>query len=189
MSERLKVLEHPEKYKAGTRVLFMKGRNKDGGDVRRMFTRVSHSPERFDDALRELLLISRPTERIYASAAPRSMSKAIRDFKTRQIAADYDADSELFYRAIMDRWVSCLMQPANAAEKIWLFDCDTDEEYQATLEELRLHYSRPFEPYCYKTKTGHHIVTQAFNRRLLSSAVQSIIDTNPLMLWAHPEAP
>ena len=118
------VIDHPERFRTGTRVLFLKGRNKDGCSDQRTIMRISHTQDQFDRRLSELLEAQRPGERIYAAAGPRSMAAAVRVFKERQLAAEYDQDPEAFYRSMDARWASCLMAPRAQYGKTWLFDCD-----------------------------------------------------------------
>lgn len=177
------LIEHPEQFKTGARVLMLKGRHKDGVEKERTIVRVSHGVDQFDGALGTLVSALRPGERIYASAGERSMPAAIREFKRRQLDADYDDDPQRFYRALNERWVASLMQPASQLEKLWLFDCDTPEDLARVEAELAASYERE-PPYKYATKSGAHIVLQPFDKSKLSDASRALIHTNPILLWA-----
>ena len=181
----MKVIDHPERFRTGTRVLFLKARNKDGCTDQRTLMGISHDVEQFDRRLDELVAAVRPGERIYASAGPRSMSSAMRVFKERQLAADYDGDPEAFYRSIKTSWASCLMAPRAQDGKVWLFDCDEPADAERVEAELAEHYDRDVEPYRYTTKSGAHIVVAPFNKARLSDGVRALIHDNPLMLWGY----
>ena len=178
------MIEHPERFRTGTRVLMLKGRHKDGIVNERTVLRVTHSVEHFEKALRELVTMATDGERIYGSAGERCMSSAIREFKRRQLDADYDDDPQRFYRAINDRWVASLMQPTSQADKMWLFDCDSPADADLVESELARHYDRPVAPYRYASKSGAHIVVQPFNRALLTDASRRLIHDNAIILWA-----
>ena len=107
----MNLINHPATYKDGTHVLFLKGRYKDGIQDQRMVFRVSHSPGEFDMWVQSLSEISQESERIYASAGARDLNRAIRVFKERQLANDYDENPQQFYRKLNTRWCSCLMKP------------------------------------------------------------------------------
>ncbi len=178
------VIPHPESYMSGTRMLMLKSRYKDGVDKQRTILRVSHSAEQFVKCRDDLLGMMRPNERIYASAGERDLSKAIRIFKERQLANDYDDDPGLFYRTIETRWTGCLMDVKAQAGKVWLVDCDTAEDAEQAKRELDRCYDRPIPPYAYASKSGMHMVVQAFDRSKLTDHVRSLIHENAIMLWA-----
>ena len=180
----MNIIEHSPAFKSGTRVLLLRGRNKDRVVRQRAIARVSHSEEMFDRTIEDFVRIAKAGERIYASAGRRSMPAAIREFKRRQLDADYDNDPEKFYRSINDRWVASLMQPSSQSEKLWLFDCDDADTYADLARELDAHYSKDLVRYDYKTKSGRHVITKPFNRTLLSDKVRATLHENPIMLWA-----
>ena len=68
----------------------------------------------------------------------RDITKAARLFKHRIIEAEYDSDTESFYKDIHNQWVSCLMIKTSTLKKdtLWMFDCDTEEEYKECLQVL-----------------------------------------------------
>jgi hypothetical protein len=181
----LHALAHPAHYKAGARVLVLRARNKDGADEPRTISRASFSATEFDRQLESLIRLLRPGERVYASAGARDVSKAIRLFKERQLAADYDPDSDAFYRCIESRWLSCLMDTRCQAEKIWLFDCDSAEDASRVRQELAQRDGLPASPYEYQTKSGMHFVVVSFDKSKLSDHTRALIHDNALMLWAY----
>ena len=81
-------IDHPDRFKAGTRVLMLAGRHKDGLEQQRKIIRVAHTSDEFDRVYADLSAMRAPHERIYGSAAARDMAKAIRRFKEAQLAAD-----------------------------------------------------------------------------------------------------
>lgn len=176
---------HPKQFKEGTRVLFLKGRHKDGIENERMLTRLSHDPTQFDRSIAEFVALARPGERIYASAGARDVRDAARWFKQRQIDADYDPDPLHFYRNLYQRWASALMQPGSQAEKFWLIDCDTPEHVELTRHALLNWYDRELPPYWYETKSGQHCIIQPFNRSRIDGRVAALMHDNPIMLWGY----
>jgi hypothetical protein len=178
------LIEHPESFTDGTRVLMLKSRHKDGIAEERAILRVSHGVDRFRRQMNYLLEIMRPSERIYASAGQRDLKKAIRLFKERQLEADYAGEPEEFYRHIDARWASCLMAPAAQLEKFWVFDCDTPEDSMSVRNEYFADGAK-VEPYCYRSKNGEHIVVAPFNRSRLSGPVNALLHDNAIILWAH----
>ncbi|MBX9924838.1 MAG: hypothetical protein K2Y05_00635 [Hyphomicrobiaceae bacterium] len=178
------LLSHPERFKLGTRVLLLRGRPKDGLPHNRAKPVFTPDPENFDAAIDALAKLALPGERIYATAGARDLDKAIRLFKERQLAADYDADPHDFYRHLDRRWETALMASTSQAEKLWLFDCDTPDDTAVVTDELaRANLREP--PYRYATKSGTHIIVQPFERSQLSDRAIGLLHTNPLMLWGY----
>lgn len=178
------IINHPNTFKSGTRVLMLTGRNKDGVTCQRKVLRVSLNAEQFDVALGELVKISEPNERIYASAGRRSIQKASRLFRKRQLDSEYDQNPMEFYEKLSTRWASCLMDPSAQEERLWLFDIDNDEDSELVVRELKSR-SCDFESYVYDTKNGKHVLVEPFNRLLISETMCSMIKENPMMLWGY----
>lgn len=176
-------VEHPAEYRMGTRVLILKGRHKDGVDKERTIIRVSHDATQFNRNLDELLKLLQLGERIYGSASSRNLRKAVRLFKERQALADYDTDTDAFYKQIEGRWASCLLNPRAQDFKLWLIDCDSLGEMTYTKSVIERVMPTSFA-YWYKTKNGWHCVTNAFNRNLVSADIWDRVHQNALMLWA-----
>lgn len=179
------LIQHPNSYKDGARVLLLKGRHKDGRHEQQTIMRVTTSVEQFERRINELANMALAGERIYASAGARSLDSAIRLFKERQLAADYDADPHGFYLRLEDRWASALSNPRSQAEKVWLFDCDNRQEIEAVEAALEEHYDRPFEPYVYPSKSGWHTIVHPFNKGLLGDKVRKLLHENAIMLWGY----
>jgi len=182
MQPSVHTLNHPAAYKDGARVLVLRARNKDGAERMRTLTRASFDAANFDQQLEGLLEVIRPGERIYASAGPRDMAKAMRLFKERQLAADYDPDPAAFYRDLESRWLSCLMDTRSQAEKIWLLDCDSAEDTVRARDELS---ALGLGAYEYATKSGTHLVLPAFDKSRLTGETRDLLHDNALMLWAY----
>lgn len=179
------LLVHPSRFKDGARILVLRARNKDNAGTLRTITRASFGMDDFDAQLQELLDTLKPGERIYGSAAARDTAKAMRLFKERELAASYDAEPEAFYRALPERWYSCLMNPRTQAQKLWLFDCDTREDAELVRRALgQLEDTLP-TPYEYETKSGRHFIVAAFDRSRIPEEASALIHENALMLWAY----
>jgi hypothetical protein len=163
------------------------GRNKDAVATQRTILRISHNADQFATTYMELVTMLRAGERIYATAGARDLAKAIRLFKERQIAADYDELPWQFYEHLQARWTSCLMDTRAQAQKVWLFDCDTPEETKLAEDEIALHYAPQGGSwsYTYKTKSGTHILVGPFDRSKLSERVRATLRENAIMLWAY----
>ena len=179
----MRVIDHPESFMSGTRVLLLTSRHKDGVEKERVVLRVSHSEEYFRRELRDLISIMRQTERIYATAGARDLAKASRLLKERQLANDYDADPMAFYRVLHSRWAACLMDTKAQADKVWLFDCDTSGDADDARAEIAMHYDRETPPYSYKSKSGEHIIVSPFDKSRLSDGVRGLLQENAIMLW------
>jgi hypothetical protein len=184
----MRILNHPESYRIGTRVLFLKGRHKDGIEKQRTIIRISHETAEFGRQLDELVAMAKPKERIYASAEPRCIDKSVRVFKHRMLDNDYQADPQEFYRKIEARWASCLMQPNHQHEKMkrWLFDIDTKKvpgKLVRVMEDLFPNIWS--DHYMYETKSGIHILVRPFNKSQLDEESRGLIKDNPLMLWGY----
>lgn len=148
----------------------------------RSVARAAFSPTEFDLQLDGLTALMRPNERIYASAGARDVPKAIRLFKERQLAADYDPDREAFYRDLESRWLSCLMDMKSQADKVWLFDCDSADDTARSRSEL---IALGLTPYEYATKSGTHFVLPPFDKSRLTTHTRDLLHDNALMLWAY----
>jgi hypothetical protein len=177
------LIEHPDMFMDGARVLMLKSRHKDGVDQQRTILRHSYSRSEFRRQLEELMAEMGPNERIYASAGARDTSKAIRLFKERQLAADYDGDIMSFYGNLNARWTSCLMDVKSQAAKVWLFDCDSPDDLAETICALGQHYHRELR-HQYATKNGYHVIVEPFDRTNLPERVRNLMQDNPIMLWA-----
>jgi hypothetical protein len=184
----MRILDHPAPYRLGTRVLFLKGRHKDGIEKQRTIIRISHETAEFNRQLDELAAMAEPKERIYASAEPRCIEKSVRVFKRRMLDNDYQADPQEFYRKIEARWASCLMQSNHQYEKMkrWLFDVDEPEMLQSVVTQMKNLFPDIWsDHYAYQTKNGTHVLVRPFNKSQLDDESRGLIKDNPLMLWGY----
>ena len=173
------IIDHPESFTEGVRVLSLVSRNKDKADAPNL-SKVSYSSKEFFTILEEFKKKAVVGQRIYASLEQRDTDKAIREFKRRQLDADYDQDPLTFYKRLRNTWESCLMKPNTAKDKLWLIDCDSKKELRLAMDMLYECYDRGMRPYYYNTKTGVHIIVQPFNAK---HEGKELIMKNPVMLW------
>lgn len=158
----------PEMFTGGIRGIVLLHRNKDGEDgnaQRKSIKRISTGKEEWKARVRELRDIQQRTHqlhRIYASVNSRDITKAIHEFKRRQLDIEYGNvwEHDSFYFDIENRFFSCLMNPNCRAQNNFLIDCDTQEEYEFAHLQLDNRIPILME---YKTKNGYHIITPAFN--------------------------
>lgn len=162
----------------GYRFIMLTQRHGDGGrsnnpDRVARKKRISKDREEFLEIVEEFLEIKNDTEvplRIYSCVNSRDIKKAIREFKQRQLDADYfDEDSRNnFYLDVKNRWFSSIMQPKCRAETKFLIDVDNIigdksdiSEVDKYLKEINVKVLLK-----YPTKNGWHIVTKPFNPAL-----------------------
>jgi len=184
-------IEHPNEFKEGVRILMRCKRNKDGegnsGGDRASKKIITTDSEEFDEALERLMLDIQPGERIYSTVDARDFQKGIRNFKFKQLEAEYydDGSRFRFYTDSFNRMVSSLQAPNARVSSYFLFDCDSVEESltcMTALSKVDLHKNIIHD---YKTKNGKHIITQPFNPALLPEEVRSLIQKNAMMLWVY----
>lgn len=155
----------PDKFKEGYRGVMLLKRTKDGGDGnadRRAFKKITSSKEEWTETIKEFLkmrIMMYPEHRIYSSVNSRDMTKAIREFKRRQLDTDYDSYINDFYCDVKNRFFSCFMNPLAKKDKFFLIDCDTPEEFELTLNVI----PNELILYIYPTKNGNHVITKAFD--------------------------
>lgn len=176
------LLDHPENFKTGLRVLFLRSRNKDGLTNSKSMTLISRNPDEFDSQLMLLAREAKEGQRIYASAGDRSIRVAAKNLKLAMLENDYHPDSDNFYEHLYTRWVSALMQVNAQLNKIWLFDCDNEKQSSITNANLM---NINVEFYAYPSKNGYHFLTKPFDMRMLVPEVAELKHTNPLMLWGY----
>lgn len=181
------IIDHPESFKAGVRLIMRVWRNKENKEGRRPGrTEVSTCIEEWQHHCWQLVQECVPGERVYASAEPRSIPHAIRVFKERQLAADYDppAVRDAFYATLSTRWLSCLGAPQASAEKFFLFDCDDMDAHKRLCEDLESEQLMENVVHAYRTKNGVHVLTKPFNPGLIKLAHREILQKNALILVA-----
>lgn len=183
----MNLINHPDEFKTGVRVVMKLLRGKDGGlakpdhHAKKIITR---SVEEWNDAVKELVASAEENERIYASVDERNVDKAIHEFKRRQLDADlYDEDSKYkFYVDVKNRFISCVMEPASRATKLFLIDCDTEEEFEEVEKKLKTLPTSFL--HTYKTKSGQHVITKPFNPNLLGEHA-ALVKQNAMMLVGY----
>lgn len=159
----------PVSFKKGFRGILLVHRPKEGGanfPQRRGMKKISSCESEWDDIIadfKELQSTSYPNHRIYSSVNMRSMPKSMREFKRRQLDADYDQIDLLyeFYRDITNRFFSCFMGPGSKLGSNFLIDCDSEDEYQHALNYIL--ENQIVTHHTYTTKNGKHIITDPFN--------------------------
>ena len=183
----MNIINHPESYKDGIRVLMLASRNKDGAEKSKPIIKVSRSLSEYDSVVSSLVNTSYIGQRIYSSAAPRDVEKAIRAFKSQQLDSDYDDDNARheFYFNCKTRFISCLSKPQNvvSGRKVWMFDADTD--YDVTFIEGFLKGRGYIERgyYKYPTKNGFHYLLRPFQP--LGVSFGNSLNKNPMMLVGY----
>jgi|GEM_PF-1755142 len=158
----------PKQFTDGVRGIMLLYRNKDGGEgnaQRKSIKRISRSTEEWKVCVHELSYLQDTTHKncgIYSSVNSRDITKAIHEFKRRQLEVDYGNLYEFhsFYCDIKNRFFSCLMNPNCRDQNNFLIDCDTKEEYEFAHLQLDNRIPILME---YKTKNGYHLITPAFN--------------------------
>lgn len=154
---------------------------------------ITANPEEFDAALADLIERSEQAKndhgliyRIYGTVNARDFEKGIREFKRRQLEADYsdDGSRHWFYRDGFNSMVSCLQQPGAKATSLFLWDCDSQAQY----EDVRRVLFAVEAPIChaYETKNGGHVITVPFNYTILDRySYWPLIKKDAMMLWAY----
>jgi hypothetical protein len=64
-----------------------------------------------------------------------------------------------------------------------MFDCDSLEDHRELAEELKVIGVRII--HMYPTKNGVHLITNSFNKSLLSDKSAAMLHTNGMMLWNY----
>ncbi|MGD9670137.1 MAG: hypothetical protein AB7U75_13905 [Hyphomicrobiaceae bacterium] len=197
----MKLLDHPDEFKTGIRVLLLVRRNKDGASNGPNFKEVSYSKAKFDDVVQKMLarVPDLTGYRLYASADERTLTPAQLDFSQRKTKADFSTDPLSFYRDIENHWISCLSGNAARKTKYFLFDIDNPcisvfgEVEQAVRDAHQEHWQKHvsngvddyFSPivYRYATKSGYHLITLPFDPGKLPAEYSDLRKTNAMMLW------
>lgn len=176
------LINHPETFMVGHRVLMLKSRHKDGHKEERQIVRVSRSEKEFKFILHELNTIAQEGERIYATAGTRCCHKAGRLLQQRILDNHYDKEPGRFYDSLIEKWVSCLMKSPTRVDKRWLFDFDDPGLYREFRGAV---WRMSHETYDYETKNGYHIVARPFNTYGMPDYLHRIRHKDALMLWRY----
>jgi hypothetical protein len=158
----------PPTFTDGYRGVLLIRRNKDGeiGNAqKKAVKRITRDVHEWRLAVQSLYVLQQTTHldyRIYSSVNERDMTKAIHEFKRRQLEEDYGTQYEQhsFYCDIQNRFFSCLMNPNARAQNHFIIDCDSEAEYEHAELQLRSSGKIIME---YATKNGIHIITHPFN--------------------------
>jgi hypothetical protein len=151
---------------------------------------ISANKEEFVNCLYRLLYLkenSKDQLRIYSQVNSRNFDKAIREYKERQLEADYysQEDKYQFYRDTHNRFVSSFSKPSCKIDSYFIVDCDSIEEWNDALEEFSNANLNDKIIQQYPTKNGWHIVTHPFNPNLLSDKLNSKINRDGLLLLSY----
>jgi len=196
IEKKLKQIEETfSDFMNGYRLIMLTQRSKEGGKVNkpdRVATkRISKNKEEFLEIVKKFLEIKEQSDkplRIYSSVNKRDIEKGIREFKHRQLDADYyDEESRHdFYLDIKNRWISCLMNPSSRAETKFLIDIDDvmrkGKNYDISFIEEHLETIKVKILLGYDTKNGTHIITEPFNPNLWNSEFGDIKKDSLLLL-------
>jgi hypothetical protein len=187
----MQIIKHPDEFKEGYRILMRCRRNKDGegssGGDRGSKKVITNGREEFEQAFESLSSEMLEGERIYSTVDARQMERGIRNFKQRQLEADYydDGSRHSFYTDSHNRLVSCLQSPNARDSSYFLFDCDSQEDGLEALGAIdKLGLAKCIR-HTYPTKSGRHIITDPFNPNLLPEHIRPWIQKNAMMLLAY----
>lgn len=179
-------------YTDGFRVLFLIHRNKEGGETNntKVMKIITRNSKEYMEALKALVRTKEESDipyRIYASVNKRDISKAIRQFKYEQLDADYydQEQKENFYLDIKNRWIGCMMQPAQRASSLFLFDVDDPEKKDICGATLQAIGDKAEILKVYPTKNGWHIITKPFNHTTVKLPEGCSIQKDSLLLLAY----
>ncbi len=187
-------IEKFNNFMDGYRLIMLTHRGKEGGKVNKpdrvAKKKISCNKEEFLEIFKEFKEIKDKNDkplRIYSSVNSRDINKAIREFKYRQLEADYyDEESKNnFYLDIKNRWISCLMNPRSKAETKFLIDIDnlgTEDKWDISEVEKHLVNIEVKIILQYPTKNGIHIITEPFNPNLWNSDYGDIKKDGLLLL-------
>jgi len=177
------IMEQFNDFVDGVRMIMITQRSKEGGKMNNpdkvSKRKISSNRIEFEAILKEFLeiknLFPEKQLRIYGSVNERNFEKGIREFKRRQLEADYyDHESKCnFYLDIKNRFLGSIMKPGARVETKFLIDIDdipsywTNELYIKSIEEhLKKIGAEIIKKY--QTKNGVHIITKPFNPSLFN---------------------
>lgn len=187
-----KIIDHPNEFKEGVRILMRVKRNKDSegeaGGNRSVAKIITSSPEEYDEAVQTLVAGAKAGERIYGTVDARSWGKAIRGFKQRLLDNDYASEDtrHAFYKDVSNRMVSCLQSPQARSTSLFLFDWDGLGDSDSLVKELLSAVGVSGVLHNYQTKNGWHFITKPFEYpKLLSAEWHPLLQKNAMMLIAY----
>lgn len=158
-----------QNFPEGVRVLMLIHRNKDGSTWknRHVDMRIARDWPEFEKELAILeqkMWSSSLNLRIYCTVNPRSMNKAIREFKRQQADMDYNSEDirDEFYIKMKNRFIGCLMKPSCKESTIFKFDIDSPDIMDCyKFEGVLSNYTTIITTR--QTPNGWHIFTEPFN--------------------------
>lgn len=179
-------------FRDGIRVLLLVHRKKDGSTWRDRHKElvITDCEEHFNKQLERLIEKAKASKdrlRVYSTVNRRNMQKAIREFKTRQLAIDYSdpLTMTMFYRTIHDKFISCLMQQNCRDETIFKFDVDI-KDYRNKMNLLGELEEHTKILSINETKQGWHIFTEPFNPNLIDyKKYYTEFNKDSLVLWHY----
>jgi hypothetical protein len=168
----------PDEFMQGIRVMYLIDRsvaNTNRQSSRFVKKLISQNKEEYLENLEKLKAIRTQDERIYASVNSRNFKSATKQFKLRQLENEYMAEDQLFnfYRNLHNNWVSALTVPQSRASRYFLIDFD-DNSIDQFLEFLKKNIQDKNIIFHYRTKKGHHIITNPFNPAIISNAYDGL---------------
>jgi hypothetical protein len=187
----MNLINHPDEFKKGVRILMRCKRNKDGegstGGDRKSKKVITSSPEEYEAGLQLLIEGAEGGERIYATADARDWDKAIRAFKQRVLDHDYAQEGirNGFYRDSANQIISCLQGPEARLTRLFLWDCDSAGEFEQ-MRSILYGIEQVAIVHAYETKNGGHIITSPFEYpKLLNPELHHLLQKNAMMLLAY----
>lgn len=179
-------------FSTGYRTLFLIQRHKEGGETNnsKLIKKITRNSDEWFNALSELIDEQMSSDlhlRVYASVNERDFNKAIRQFKYEQLDADYydQIQKENFYLDVKNRFIGCLMQPAQRATSLFLFDIDKHPDYPDTTAEVLKVIPNEFIVKLYPTKNGWHLITKPFNYTTLNLPKNCEMKKDGLLLLSY----
>jgi len=190
------LLDRFKGFTDGVRVLFLIQRSKEGGKTTKIKKIITINEEEYAEVLCSLLAKQYEARldgvklRIYGSVNKRDINNAIREFKTRQLEADYyDTESrDRFYYDVKNRFISSLMAPSSRSETKFILDVDrkdidtVKEEIHRNAQEVDTVVK---ELLTYETKSGYHIITEPFNPAILEGIENVQANKDGLLLLSY----
>jgi hypothetical protein len=181
----MSIIEHPIEFMDGVKVLMLIDRgvgSSNKGSRRWINKLISYDRSEFLINLLRLeeqqRVIGDPNVRIYGSINARNPQPAIRDFQVRQVLIQTDEERRHFYKNLNTMFVSCLMKPANRAEKKYLIDMDSKDKSQVSIIRDRYHILHKYE-----TPNGWHFICKPFDVRTIIDLPHCEVKKDALMIW------